>query len=61
MIMINTKDVLKVAIVTNLVDQELVGADVAGQVLEVAGDQEVVTVPASLGKSIVFLHETIIN
>ena len=33
---------------TDLVDQELVGADVAGEVLEVAGDQEVVTEPASL-------------
>ena len=55
MIMINTKDVLKaitiiiiIIIITDLVDQELVGADVAGQVLEVTGDQEVVTVPTSL-------------
>ena len=47
MIMINTKDILKV-VITDLIDQELVGADVAGQVLEVTGDQEVVTVPASL-------------
>lgn len=33
---------------TDLVDQKLVGADVAGEVLKVAGNQEVVTEPASL-------------
>ena len=47
MIMINTKDI-KQGHHPDLVDQELVGADVAGEVLEVAGDQEVVTEPASL-------------
>ena len=45
---LNTKDIIKQGHHTDLVDQELVGANVTGEILEVAGDQEVVTEPASL-------------
>ena len=43
----NDQDIIK-TVLTDLVDQQLVGADVAAEVLEVAGHQEVVTEPASL-------------
>ena len=43
----NHQDIIK-TVLTDLVNQQLVGADVAAEVLEVAGHKEVVTEPASL-------------
>ena len=43
----NDQDIIK-TVLTDLVDQQLVGADVAAEVLEVAGHLEVVTEPAAL-------------